>query len=126
MQPFEIWEDPETSVRLIFSYSDTKLTTGIMIIPPKKALPKHNRPLAIENIVQVSGRCLIKVFSEADKATEHILTPGTSLSMRKGQYHIHSNPYDEPSYTLFKADGDITALVQILRETFTRIELRQV
>jgi quercetin dioxygenase-like cupin family protein len=125
MQAFEIWEDPGTHVRFYFSHSDQQFTTGVMVIPPHTELPKHNRPLAIENLVQISGACLMKVFDENDKPTDHILNVGDNLSMRKGQFHIHANPNDEPSATLFKAVGDITAVVDTLRQNFTRIELKQ-
>lgn len=125
MQAFEVWEDPQTHVRFYFSHSDNQFTTGVMVIPPHTELPKHNRPLAVENLVQVSGACLMKVFDENDVPTDHALKIGDNLSMPKGQFHIHANPNDEPSATLFKAVGDITAVVDVLRRNFTPIELKQ-
>jgi quercetin dioxygenase-like cupin family protein len=119
--PFEVWQDPQTKVIFYFSYSDENLTTGVMEIPAGAELPKHNRPKAFENLVQVSGRCLMKVFDGNDNPTEHILEAGDTLRMEKGQYHIHSNPYSEPSYTLFKAEGDITEIMKVLRSNFTRL-----
>lgn len=121
MGVFEIWEDPLTSVRFYFSHSSPEFTTGVMVIPAGKALPKHNRPLAVENLVQVSGKCKMEVFDENGNSTEYILEPGDTLSMPKGQYHIHSNPYKAISYTLFKAVGDITQIVEAVRSTFTKI-----
>ncbi len=121
MNPFEVWEDPATGVRFYFSHSDTNFTTGVMMIPAGKELAKHNRPLAVENLVQVSGKCLMKVFDENDSSTDHILEVGSVLSMPKGQYHIHSNPYQETSYTLFKAVGDITAIVENVRQNFKKV-----
>lgn len=123
MNPFEVWEDPQTKVRFYFSHSSVEFTTGVMMIPPKTELPKHNRPLAIENLVQVAGKCVMKVFDANDESTDHVLTVGSMLSMEKGQYHIHANPYDEVSYTLFKAEGDITPIVENVRQNFTKIEL---
>ena len=122
MRPFEIWRDPATKVTFYFSHSDETLTTGVMVIPAGAELPKHNRPKAFENLVQVSGKCLMKVFDDDDKATDHILDVGDTLRMEKGQFHIHSNPYVEPSYTLFKAEGDITEVVKVVRDTFERVE----
>lgn len=119
--PFEVWQDPQTKVIFYFSHSDENLTTGVMEIPAGAELPKHNRPKAFENLVQVSGKCLIKVFDDNDNATEHILEAGDSLRMEKGQFHIHSNPFNETSYTLFKAEGDITEVMQVLRDNFTRL-----
>jgi quercetin dioxygenase-like cupin family protein len=119
--PFEVWQDPNTKVIFYFSYSDENLTTGVMEIPAGAELPKHNRPKAFENLIQVSGKCLMKVFYDTDNVIEHILEVGDSLRMEKGQYHIHSNPYSETSYTLFKAEGDITEIMKVLRSNFTRL-----
>ena len=124
MQPFEAYEDPQTNVRLYFSHSSSEFTTGVMVIPPGKELPKHNRPLAVENLVQISGKCLMKVFDENDQPTDCVLEVGAELIMPKGQFHIHSNPYQETSCTLFKAEGDITSIVENVRQNFTKIELR--
>ena len=119
--PFEVWQDPQTKVIFYFSHSDENLTTGVMKIPKGAELPKHNRPKAFENLIQVSGNCLMKVFDNDDNITEHVLEEGGSLRMEKGQYHIHSNPYDETSYTLFKAEGDISEIMKVLRSNFTRL-----
>lgn len=122
----EAWEDPVTKVRFYFSHSDAKLTTGVMVIPSGSALPKHNRPNAVENLVQVAGKCEMTVFDENENKTVHELKPGSYLTMPKGQFHIHANPFNEPSYTLFKADGDITDIVSTLKEKFNSIELERV
>jgi quercetin dioxygenase-like cupin family protein len=118
--PFEIWQDPSTNVTFYFSHSDESLTTGVMEIPAGAELPKHNRPKAFENLVQLSGKCLMKVF-DGDNVTEYTLDVGNKLRMEKGQYHIHSNPFSETSYTLFKAEGDITEVMKVLRENFTKL-----
>jgi hypothetical protein len=125
MDPFEIWEDPSTYVRFYFSHSSPEFTTGVMMIPAETELPKHNRPLAIENLVQISGKCLMTLFDDENNAEEHVLEVDSILSMKLGQYHIHANPYSEASYTLFKAVGDITAIVENVRQNFTKIELGQ-
>lgn len=118
--PFEIWQDPNTKVTFYFSHSDETLTTGVMEIPAGAELPKHNRPKAFENLVQLSGRCLMKVF-DGENITEHTLNVGDKLRMEKGQFHIHSNPFSETSFTLFMAEGDITEVMKVLRESFTRL-----
>lgn len=122
MTPFEIWKDPNTGVVFYFSHSDETLTTGVMMIPAGQELPKHNRPLAYENLVQVAGKCKMTVFESDDNSTEKVLDVGDSLRMEKGQYHIHANPFDEPSYTLFKAEGDITEVMKVLRANFERLD----
>lgn len=124
MTAFEIWEDPSTLVRFYFSHSDEEFTTGVMAIPAKTELPKHNRPLAVENLVQVSGKCRMIIFDENDVSEEYILEVGDTLSMEMGQYHIHSNPFTETSVTLFKAVGDITSIVEVVRQSFKNIKLK--
>ena len=123
MEPFEAYIDPQTQVKFIFAHSDEVFTTGVMIMPPNTALPKHNRPLAIENLTQVSGCCEMTIFDELDHEEQVRLEVGMILSMAKGKFHIHSNPYNEPSVTLFKAVGDITAIVEAVRNSFEHIDL---
>ena len=60
-------------------------------------------------------------FNEDGTTFEKVLSPGDSIRMEKGQYHIHSNPFEEKSHTLFKAEGDITDIVDTLRKNFTRV-----
>lgn len=119
----EAWQDSATGVNFYFSHSDEHFTTGVMVIPPRTELPKHNRPLAAENLVQIAGTCLVKLFDEHDATTERALEAGSYLLIPRAQFHIHANPHDETSHTLFKADGDITAIMQTIRNTFTPISL---
>ena len=123
MTPFETWKDPKTGVEFCFSHSDEKFTTGVMYLPPHSELPKHNRPKAFENLKQIAGKCKMTVFDLDNESSSFdvVLGPGHTLRMEKGQFHIHANPYDEKSYTLFKAEGDITEVMKVLRENFTRI-----
>lgn len=121
MTPFEIWQDPKSKVTFYFSHSDDKQTTGVMEIPPDAVLPKHNRPKAYENLVQISGKCKMEVFDDNEQSTDVVLEVGSTLRMEKGQFHIHSNPYTETSYTLFKAEGDITEVMKVLRQNFIKL-----
>ena len=118
---FEIYQDPITKVIFYFSHSDQNFTTGVMEIPPHAELPKHNRPKAFENLIQISGKCLMKVFVANDEIIEHELSAGDTLRMEKGQFHIHSNPFDEVSLTIFKAEGDITEVMKFIRENYAAI-----
>lgn len=122
MTPFEAWKDPATGVEFVFTHSDEKFTTGVMYIPPGAALPKHNRPKAFENLKQISGKCQMTVFElDSEGSFDKVLDPGDTLRMEKGQFHIHSNPFEEKSFTLFKAEGDITEVMKVLRDNFERI-----
>jgi len=121
--PFEVWKDPNTEAIFYFSHSDEVMTTGILFIPPNTELPKHNRPLAYENLVQVSGSCTMTVFEDENDEVglNHVLNVGNELRMDKGKHHIHANPNNEPSYTLYKAEGDITAVMEVLRANFEKL-----
>ncbi len=122
MAAFETWKDPATGVEFSFSHSDESFTTGVMYLPPHSELPKHNRPKAFENLKQITGKCKMTVFElQGEGSFDKVLNPGDELRMEKGQFHIHANPFDEKSFTLFKAEGDITEVVKVLRDNFTRI-----
>lgn len=127
MLAFEVWDDPANQVRFCFSHTGSDFTTGVMVLQPGAELPKHNRPLAFENLLQLHGNCKMILLDEAGaEQTIHELKPGDILNMDKGQWHIHSNPGGELSYTLFKADGDITEILANLRSTFKQVKSPQV
>lgn len=119
--PIEIYETPDGKARFYFSHSDEQFTTGILVIQPGAALPKHNRPLAYENLTQVIGKCRMTLFDNNDNPTDYDLVPGEGIRMEKGQWHIHANPFDEVSATLFKAEGNILDVMKVLKETNTLI-----
>jgi quercetin dioxygenase-like cupin family protein len=122
-QAFNIWEDPTGVARFCFSHSDGQFTTGVMILKSNAELPKHNRPLAFENLLQVSGVSMMSLLDEdGELQNSYELRPGTALRMEKGQWHIHANPFEEESVTLFKAEGDITDVIKKLEATYTQIE----
>lgn len=123
--PIEIYETPDAQARFYFSHSDKYFSTGVLVLQPGAALPKHNRPLAIENLTQITGKCLMTLFDEHDKPRGIELKPGEGVRMYKGQWHIHANPYNEASVTLFKAEGDITEIMGALRKINNKIETNQ-
>ncbi len=118
---YEIYREPKTGTVFYFSHSGKDFTTGVMEIPPNTELPKHNRTLAYENALQLSGRSVVKLFEDNSSVSEHEMKPGDSLRMKKGQFHIHANPFDEVSYSLFKADGDISDAMDHIRENYTKL-----
>ncbi len=123
MAAFEVWDSPDGQVRFCFSHTGSDFTTGVMILQPGAELPKHNRPLACESLLQLEGSCNMTLLSESgEQQSVHELGPGNVLAMEKGQWHIHANPGGEPSFTLFKAEGDISAIVANLRKTFTLVQ----
>lgn len=120
--PIEIYDTPDGKARFYFSHSDESMTTGVLVLQPGASLPKHNRPNGIENLTQISGTCKMTLFDEQDQPTDYILKVGEGVRMYKGQWHIHANPFDEVSITLFKLEGNIVDIMKILRETSTKID----
>ncbi len=47
---------------------------------------------------------------------EVILNEGDSIEIPPSKYHIHSNPYGGTSITFWKASGDITKIINEIRE----------
>ncbi len=105
--------------RLFISHSDKKLSTGLLLLNPHTEFQKHNRPVQ-EQLVQVFGGCTIKIF-ENGEIKEISLKEGGKLKIRPNQYHIHSNPYNNISITLWKFDGDITEIIRNLRKNLSRL-----
>lgn len=117
----EIYENSDGTVRFYIAYSSKKFSTGILILKPGTSFQKHNRPNAIENLTQISGKCLMKIFGKNNHYTDYKLNPGEGIRVRKGRYHIHSNPYNEISITLWAAEGDIVEIINEIRRTYKKI-----
>jgi len=107
--------------KIIFyiAHSNEKLSTGILILYPKTELPKHNRPV-VERLTQIYGICLMKLY-DGENIREVTLREEESLQISPNQYHIHSNPTDDKSITIWKAEGDITHIIEEIRRTFRKI-----
>ena len=92
-----------------------------MVLQPGAVLPRHNRPLAFENLTQIIGTCRMTLFDEKGNPTDYDLLPGEGIRIREGQWHIHANPFDKVSVILFKAEGNILDIMQTLRATNKKI-----
>lgn len=123
MNFIEAYEDKEGIVKFFFTHSDENFTTGVMIVKPNSEPSKHNRPLAVENLIQIYGKCLMKLFSDENTFEEKLMTPGTYIQIPQAQFHIHANPYNEESITLFRAQGDITKIMEVIRNNYNKINL---
>ncbi len=121
MSSIEAYESTDKIVKFYFTHSDEKFTTGVMVIRPQSELPKHNRPLAVENLVQISGQCVMRLFRDEENFEEQVISAGDYIKIPQAQFHIHANPFDAESVTLFRAEGDITAVMKSLRESFDKI-----
>ena len=118
----EIYDSVDGNSRFYIAYSGKDFSTGIMVIKPGISLPKHNRPLAIENLTQISGKCLIKIIDEDEKITDYELNSGESIKIEKGKYHIHANPHEDISVTLWMADGDIVDIIETIRKIYRKVK----
>ena len=123
MNFIEAYEDKDKVLKFYFTYSSPEFTTGVMVIAPHKELPKHNRPLAVEHLVQISSICIMKLFTDETNFEEKVMNPGDYIQIPQAQYHIHSNPSDQESITLFRAEGDITKVMEIIRKDYIKINL---
>lgn len=110
---FEKYKIPEGYIMIAFS--DQNLSVGILEIDPGRELAKHNRPV-LESLYQIEGSCTMKLFSEDGSVEEVALKEGGSLDIPPNKFHIHTNPNSEKSITLWKASGDITKIINKIRE----------
>lgn len=125
-KPFEAWETQDGLARFTFSHSDSEFTTGVLTLQPGVSLPKHNRPHGYESLTQLAGTSTLTVYAtegDIDRIVE--LEAGDVLRMDKGQWHIHGNESDEVSITFFKLVGDITDIMDVLRQGNVEIELKE-
>jgi len=108
----EVYSIPEG--RIVIAHSDKDISIGYLVLNPGKELPKHNRPV-LEELRQISGRCVMKLY-EDDGIREVTLHEDEKLEIPPRQYHVHSNPFLDLSYTLWIAHGDITAIIESIRK----------
>lgn len=111
---FEKYELSQGSI--IIAFSDKTLSIGTLEINPKQELPKHNRPV-LESLFQIRGKCVMKLFEDDGTVKEVVLDKGESIDIPSNKFHIHSNPFADTSITFWKASGDITAIINKIRES---------
>jgi quercetin dioxygenase-like cupin family protein len=110
---FEKYNIPQGNIMIAFS--DKSLSIGTIEIRPGQELKKHNRPV-LESLYQLEGACLMKIYESERKVIEKVLKPGDSINIESKKYHIHSNPFNKNSITLWKANGDITEIIKDIRK----------
>ena len=109
---FEIHKLPQG--KIVFSCVTKELSIGALSLNPNQELPKHNRPV-IEQLVQVVGTCVMKLFNEENLVQEVTLRENDTLIIPANQFHIHTNPTDGVSVTMWKFEGDITQVIREIR-----------
>lgn len=114
----EIYKLPQG--KMIISFSDENLSIGLLELNPNQELSKHTRPVN-EELVQICGSCIIKLFDKDESIKEVTLNEGEKLEIPANQFHIHSNPFNEESITLWKFEGDIVEIIEDIRNSFEKI-----
>lgn len=112
--PFEVYDIAQGKIMVAFS--DKNISVGTLNIDPKHELSKHNRPV-MESLFQLKGRCMMKLENEDGSIEEIVMNEGESIDISPGRYHIHANPFDEESVTFWKASGDITKIIDDIRNS---------
>lgn len=110
---FEVYKLPQGQIMVAFS--DKRLSVGTLHLNPGKELQKHNRPV-LESLFQLKGTCAMKLFEEDGSVKEVILKEGESIDIAPKKFHAHTNPSKEVSITFWKASGDITKIIDIIRK----------
>ena len=100
---------------IMIAFSDKNLSVGTLEINSQQELAKHNRPV-LESLFQLKGKCTIKLFEEGGTVKDIVLSEGESIDIPPFKFHIHANPFDESSLTFWKASGDITEIINTIRE----------
>lgn len=100
---------------IMIAFSDKNLSVGTMEIEPNQELAKHNRPVW-ESLYQIKGRCTMKLFEDDGSIKEVVLNEGESIDIPPLKFHIHSNPFDQNSITFWRANGDITEIIDNIRK----------
>jgi len=114
---YEVYKLPQG--KIVFSSIAKDLSTGILCLNPHQELPRHSRPV-VEQLVQMVGTCVMKLF-EGDLIKEVTLQENDVLTIPANQFHVHSNLTDQISVTMWKFEGDISAVIQKIREDNEKI-----
>lgn len=114
----EIYKLPQG--KIIVSFSDKNLSIGLLELDSYQELEKHNRPVN-EELVQISGSCLIKLYNN-ELVEEVILNEGEKLVIPANQFHIHSNPSNNKSITLWKFEGNIVDIIKNIKKNYSKNE----
>ncbi len=100
--------------KIIIIFSNKNLSIGLLELNPKKELPSHKRP-EIEELIQISGSSIIKVFNNRKEKTIK-LGENEKIKIPAEQYHIHSNPTNKKSITFWKFKGNIIKIINEIKK----------
>lgn len=102
--------------RLYIGHSDRNMSLGLLLLNPRTEFAKHNRPVE-EQLTQISGTSLIKLLENDRSTSEVTLNEGSIIKIPANQFHIHANPFEIASVTMWKFEGDITKVIEDIRKS---------
>lgn len=102
----EVYKIPQG--KLVVSYCDKNLSIGLLELNANQELSKHSRPVD-EELFQVYGTSIVKLDKEVT------LNEGDTIKIAANEEHVHSNPSDKKSITLWKFEGDIVEIINKFR-----------
>lgn len=115
---YEIYKLPQG--RITIGISNKHLSVGILSLDPHQELLKHNRPVT-EQLIQLGGSCVIKLFEKDKVVKEVTLNENETFNIPANQWHIHANFTDNSSVTMWKFEGDISEVIQKIRDNNVEI-----
>ncbi|MBU3905247.1 MAG: hypothetical protein KJ906_03810 [Nanoarchaeota archaeon] len=108
----EIYELPQGRIGIF--HSDKNLSFGFLELEENQELNKHSRPVD-EELIQIKGISEITLFEETETKTI-MLKEGEKIIIPANTEHIHANKMNEKSLTFWKFEGDITEIIDKIRE----------
>lgn len=113
----EVYELPQGKITI--SFCNKNLSVGLLELTPNQELEKHNRPVD-EELAQIHGSSTIKLFENHELVKEVVLSEGEKLIISANQSHIHSNPTNKKSITLWQFEGNIVDIIENIRKSFKK------
>ncbi|MBN2100654.1 cupin domain-containing protein [Candidatus Dojkabacteria bacterium] len=110
----ETFKIPQGEITVL--HSDQESSIGLLYLAPGESLDKHNRTVE-EELFQIQGQSVYTVF-DGDNTKKIILNKGESLILPSGQFHVHGNESREESITFWRFVGDVTDVIQAIRDNF--------
>lgn len=95
--------------------SDVNRSVGYLELNPHTSLTLHNRPVK-EILTQIEGSTSIVKYDENGKLNEFVLNEGDTHTIEPaGTWHIHVNPFNNKSLIYWDFPGDITEIIDNIR-----------
>jgi quercetin dioxygenase-like cupin family protein len=102
------------------SHCTEDLSIGTLKLDPGAELDRHNRPVD-EKLLQIQGSGGLRIFEDDGEEREVIFEEGDTFEIPADKDHQHINPSDEESIVIWKFEGDITGIIEDIREDFEEV-----